>query len=126
MTSLALNLLDELYLNLDRKQEPWTVHYELRVDSHLDPVRLAAAIGAAARRHPQARARLASWRLQDNSYDWEIAEELEARPGAIRADVLHEEGANAVQELGYGLAAGVERLARRCRAGSTRCRRLCR
>jgi methylmalonyl-CoA mutase len=42
---------------------------------------------------------------------WEIAEELEARPGAIRADVLHEEGANAVQELGYALAAGVERLA---------------
>jgi methylmalonyl-CoA mutase len=42
---------------------------------------------------------------------WEIAEELEVRPGAIRADVLHEEGANAVQELGYALAAGVERLA---------------
>jgi methylmalonyl-CoA mutase len=42
---------------------------------------------------------------------WEIAEELEVRPGAIRADALHEEGANAVQELGYALAAGVERLA---------------
>jgi methylmalonyl-CoA mutase len=42
---------------------------------------------------------------------WEIAEGLEASPNAIRADAWHESGANAVQELGYGLAAGVERLA---------------
>ncbi len=36
-----------------------------------------------------------------------------ARPGpdAVRADLLHEAGAHAVQELGYALAAGVERLA---------------
>ena len=30
---------------------------------------------------------------------------------AIRADLLHEAGAHAIQELGYGIAAGVERLA---------------
>ena len=42
---------------------------------------------------------------------WEIAQD--ARPGAdaIRADLLHEAGAHAIQELGYALAAGVERLA---------------
>src|SRR5262249_41861317 len=36
-----------------------------------------------------------------------------AKPGpkAVRADLLHEAGAHAVQELGYGIAAGVERLA---------------
>lgn len=34
-----------------------------------------------------------------------------AFPGAIRGDLLHEAGANAVQELGYALAEGVERLA---------------
>ena len=37
--------------------------------------------------------------------------DLQVRPGAIRADAWHEAGANAVQELGYALAAGVERLA---------------
>jgi methylmalonyl-CoA epimerase len=31
-------------------------------------------------------------------------------PRAVRADLLHEAGAHAVQELGYGIAAGVERL----------------
>lgn len=42
---------------------------------------------------------------------WEIAVDLHVRPGAIRADAWHEAGADAVQELGYALAAGVERLA---------------
>ncbi len=44
---------------------------------------------------------------------WEIAADIPARPGAIRADAWHEAGAHAVQELGYALAAGVERLAER-------------
>ncbi len=43
---------------------------------------------------------------------WEIAQEAEPGPDAIRADLLHEAGAHAFQELGYALAAGVERLAR--------------
>ncbi len=43
---------------------------------------------------------------------WEIAQEARPGPDAIRADLLHEAGAHAVQELGYALAAGVERLAR--------------
>ena len=42
---------------------------------------------------------------------WEIAEELGAPSNAIRADAWHESGANAVQELAYAVAAGVERLA---------------
>jgi len=42
---------------------------------------------------------------------WEAAQEPEMAAGAIRADQLHEAGANAVQELGYALAAAVERLA---------------
>jgi NRPS condensation-like uncharacterized protein len=78
MTSIPLSLLDELYLNLDRGNEPWTVHYEVRLAVQLDPARLGGAIAAAARRHPLARARLASWRFQDHGYNWEIADELEA------------------------------------------------
>ena len=43
------------------------------------------------------------------SRSWEI----DAEPGAaaIRADLLHEAGAHAIQELGYAMAAGVELLA---------------
>jgi NRPS condensation-like uncharacterized protein len=85
MTILPLNLLDELYLNLDRKTEPWTVHYELRLSRHLDAGRLASAVAAAARRHPLARARLMSWRFQDCAYDWEILDELEDVPLTIVA-----------------------------------------
>ncbi len=42
---------------------------------------------------------------------WEIAHQAAPGPNSIRADFLHEAGANAVQELGYSLAEGVERLA---------------
>ena len=42
---------------------------------------------------------------------WDIAQNTKPGPKAIRADLLHEAGAHAVQELGYGIAAGVERLA---------------
>jgi methylmalonyl-CoA mutase len=44
--------------------------------------------------------------------DWEVAADFTCAAGAIRADELHEAGANAVQELAYALAAGVERLAK--------------
>lgn len=83
MTSIPLSLLDELYLNLDRETEPWTAHYELHLGLHLEADRLADAIIAAARWHPLARARLASWRFQDRSYDWEIADELDEVPLTI-------------------------------------------
>jgi NRPS condensation-like uncharacterized protein len=83
MTSLPLSLLDELYLNLDRGNEPWTVHYELRLTQHLDAGRLADAISAATERHPLARARLASWRFQDHGYEWEIADSLGAVPMSV-------------------------------------------
>jgi methylmalonyl-CoA mutase len=43
---------------------------------------------------------------------WEIAQDARPGPDAVRADLLHEAGAHAVQELGYALAAGVERLAK--------------
>ena len=45
------------------------------------------------------------------SRGWEIAPELEPDEKAIRADLLHEAGAHCIQELGYAIAAGVERLA---------------
>jgi methylmalonyl-CoA mutase len=41
---------------------------------------------------------------------WESAQDAAPGPETIRADYLHEAGATAVQELGYALAQGVERL----------------
>jgi methylmalonyl-CoA mutase len=49
--------------------------------------------------------------VRGSSRGWEIAQNLKPGPKAVRADLLHEAGAHAVQELGYAIAAGVERLA---------------
>jgi NRPS condensation-like uncharacterized protein len=80
-----LNLLDELYLTLDRRQEPWVVHVEARVTGRLDPDRLAAALGAAVQHHPIARARLAESRSTDRSHRWEILDDLSEVPLHIAA-----------------------------------------
>ena len=42
---------------------------------------------------------------------WEISEKFTPSPDAVRADLLHEAGATAIQELGYAIAAGVEKFA---------------
>jgi NRPS condensation-like uncharacterized protein len=91
MTFTPLNVLDELYLNLDRAAEPWTTHYEVHVRSHLDADRLAGAIAVASARHPFARARLASWRFQDRSYVWEVADQLDEMP--LKVTVCNDENA---------------------------------
>jgi NRPS condensation-like uncharacterized protein len=76
--SVRFNSLDELYLNLDHRDEPWSIQFEVRVAGRLDPDRLAGAVAAAAARHPIARARLATWRGSDLGYRWEIADQLDA------------------------------------------------
>jgi NRPS condensation-like uncharacterized protein len=76
METARLNVLDEMYLHLDREDEPWSVHLEIRVEGRVDAGRLDAAVREAALRHPIARARLGSSRFTDVRYDWEIADEL--------------------------------------------------
>src|SRR5450631_1488596 len=49
--------------------------------------------------------------VRGSGRSWEIAQNGKPGPKAVRADLLHEAGAHAVQELGYAIAAGVERLA---------------
>jgi len=49
--------------------------------------------------------------LRRENRGWKICEELPASECAIRADLLHEAGATAVEELGYAIAEGVECLA---------------
>lgn len=77
MTQTApLYVLDELYLHLDREQEPWSVHLEIRVEGRIDGARLQEAVRRAALAHPIARASLAGTRATDVHYRWEIAAEL--------------------------------------------------
>jgi NRPS condensation-like uncharacterized protein len=85
LTSVPLNLLDEHFLNLDQEREPWSVHLEVRVSGRLDPGGLAEAIGAAALRHPIARAQLAPAHPADVAYRWEIVESLERTPLTVVA-----------------------------------------
>ncbi|MCW2963200.1 MAG: hypothetical protein JWO17_452 [Actinomycetia bacterium] len=74
MEYVRLNALDELFLHLDHREEPWVVHYEVHIAGRFDADRLAAAVATAATRHPIARARLASWHAADLGYRWEIAD----------------------------------------------------
>jgi NRPS condensation-like uncharacterized protein len=84
-TSVSLNRLDELFLNLDRAGEPWNVHFEVRLSGKIDADRLVDAIRAAALRHPIARARLADWHYSDRGYRWEIADALVEVPLEVAA-----------------------------------------
>jgi NRPS condensation-like uncharacterized protein len=79
-----LNILDELYMHLDRPDEPWSVHLEVALDAPADERRLEHAVRAAAALHPVARARLADHRSTDVRYSWEIDDELEHVPLEIR------------------------------------------
>lgn len=80
MPVVDLNLLDELYLHLDRPEEPWSVHLEVAVEGSFDLERLRAAIASAADRHPLARARLREPRGTDVRYHWDIDEQLDELP----------------------------------------------
>ncbi|MEA2483954.1 MAG: hypothetical protein QOC55_1901 [Thermoleophilaceae bacterium] len=74
MQTTPLNVLDELYLHLDREDEAWSVHVEIRVEQHIDADSLRSAVAEAAAVHPMARARLAPARPTDVSYSWEISD----------------------------------------------------
>jgi NRPS condensation-like uncharacterized protein len=81
MTATAeLNILDELYMHLDRPDEPWSVHLEVELEGRVDESRLAEAVRSAAAIHPLARARLCEWTGTDVRYRWEIGDELERPP----------------------------------------------
>ncbi len=68
MQTAPLTVLDELYLHLNREQEPFSVHMEIRVEGRIDATRLQAAVREAALRHPIARARLSDARATDVRY----------------------------------------------------------
>jgi methylmalonyl-CoA mutase len=49
--------------------------------------------------------------MRCTSGGWEFGQDAQPKADAIRADFLFESGAHSVQQLGYAIAAGVERLA---------------
>ncbi|MCE5289403.1 MAG: condensation domain-containing protein [Nocardiaceae bacterium] len=75
-----LDTLDELYLHFGTEAEPWSVHLEVRVAGSLDAGRVKAAVRAAMRTHPLARARLAPWKPTDVHYHWLVPEHTDADP----------------------------------------------
>ena len=77
VSTARLNALDELYLHLDREEDPWSVQLELRLEGSIDDVRFENAVREAALRHPMARARLADIRGTDVRYRWEIFDDLD-------------------------------------------------
>jgi NRPS condensation-like uncharacterized protein len=96
-SSARLNILDELYLHLDREDEPWSVQLEVQAEGRIDAGRLEDAVCRAAALHPVARARLADSRGTDVRYHWEIADELEAVPLEV-ADCGDEDAAERERE----------------------------
>jgi NRPS condensation-like uncharacterized protein len=80
MASTELNVLDQLYLHLDREDEPWSVHLEVAVEGEIDEQRLRDAVLAGIRAHPLARARLRPALPTDVRYHWEIADDVDDVP----------------------------------------------
>jgi NRPS condensation-like uncharacterized protein len=76
MQTTKFNLLDELYLHLDKPDDPFSMHQELRVEGRLDAARLLTAIQYAAGMHPMARAFMLPWKPTDREYRWAIADAL--------------------------------------------------
>jgi NRPS condensation-like uncharacterized protein len=78
--STDLNVLDELYLHLDREDEPWSVHLEVGLTGRVDEARLRDAIVVGMRAHPLARARLRAAAPTDVRYHWEVVDEFDEIP----------------------------------------------
>jgi NRPS condensation-like uncharacterized protein len=94
-----LNLLDELYLHLDREEEPWSVHLEIQVEGGLDEERVRDAVATAAALHPIARAQMRRSRGTDVKYWWEIQDALEPLPVDVADATTEDEREQARQDL---------------------------
>lgn len=78
----SLSPLDEAIHHLDSGAEPWSIQLEARLDGAVDETRLRAAVKAALRHHPRARARMTAGR--GNRAYWDVA----AQPDLDVLDVV--------------------------------------
>jgi NRPS condensation-like uncharacterized protein len=69
---LPLTPVDELGCYVDDPLQPNNIHLEVRLDGHLDPVRLRAAVLTMLAAHPLARVRRRRWHGWHRRFHWEI------------------------------------------------------
>ncbi len=96
MPTTELNHLDAAFLNVERAQDPWSIHVELQLEGHIDEQRLEAAIRHAEQLHPMARARLQPYGSGSRRYSWEIADQADVMPLRV-ADVTTEKQLSALR-----------------------------
>lgn len=72
MLRTPFNLLDDAFHNIERRHEPWSIHFELGFEGRINPAKLADSIRYALDRHPIARARLEPYGDGATRYWWEI------------------------------------------------------
>lgn len=80
MLRTPFNLLDDAFHNIERRHEPWSIHFELGFEGRIDPTRLAESLRHALARHPIARARLEPYRDGATRYWWEIPDQPDQVP----------------------------------------------
>ncbi len=100
MMLTPLNHLDAAFLNIERPQDPWSIHVELQLEGSVEVSRLQDAVHHAIQLHPVARARLQPFRAGSLAYNWQIAEQADMLPlrvvdanteaelTALRADLM--------------------------------------
>lgn len=74
MRTTPFNHLDDAFLNIERAEDPWSVHLEVRVSGRIDESRLRQALIATLRLHPMALARLRPYHEGTAIYQWEVAD----------------------------------------------------
>lgn len=80
MLRTPFNLLDDAFHNIERRHEPWSIHFELGFEGRIDPPRLAESLRHALLRHPLARARMAPYADSATRYWWEIPDQPDQVP----------------------------------------------
>lgn len=76
-------VLDELFLNLERDGEPWTIQVEVEVDARLEDERLRAALHTAMAVHPLALARREPITGLEYDYTWRVCAEPDVDPFSV-------------------------------------------
>lgn len=99
MLRTAFNLLDDAFHNIERRHEPWSIHFELGFEGRIEPDRLAESIRYALVRHPIARARMEPYGEGATRYWWEIPDQPDQVPLTVIKAATEAEVAQARESL---------------------------
>jgi len=78
MHTTAFNYVDDLLMDIEHPEDPWSVHLEVHVSGHFDETRLRAAIAATSRLHPMARARMRTCDADKSLLHWEVTDSADS------------------------------------------------